>query len=95
MNDQPEWLNQRIFALLARFLPHLDANTPAERLQTVFAPFRECIEQILNDESVCEGRLFWTTSDRIIFRVLFVQMSFAVRARGSRPVVGVRKEAER
>lgn len=55
MAESPEWLNQRIFAVLARFIPHLDEKAPIERLQSIFPHFRDCLRKILAEESVCEG----------------------------------------
>jgi hypothetical protein len=58
MTETTEWLNQQIFAVLARFIPHLDEKAPIERLQSIFPHFRDCLGKILADRSVCEGWFF-------------------------------------
>lgn len=64
MAKSPEWLNQRVFAVLARFIGHLDES--GERLQSIFPHFRDCLVQLLLDESVAEG-LFFKAHEKLTY----------------------------
>lgn len=55
MTDELEWTNQRVFALLARFIPLLDDNASTERLRSVFPQFRDFLKQLTINNDIYEG----------------------------------------
>ncbi|KAI6222401.1 hypothetical protein M3Y99_01504500 [Aphelenchoides fujianensis] len=51
MPEQPEWLQDRVFNTLARFLPLVDPTAPKGQLLDLFPRFKDCVEELLEDTS--------------------------------------------